>query len=84
MINNDAGFVAELTATAHAAMLARDWDRLRLILHPYVHWTAADGSRLRGRTKVMAWLQNAAPPEQPIAVEVRDGQIYRWQQPQVS
>ena len=66
---------------AHQAMLERDWEALRLMLHPYVHWTAADGSRLRGRTKVMDRLQNAAPPADPVAVELRDGQIYRWQEP---
>ena len=81
MIDDDASLVAEVTATAREAMLARDWDRLRLMLHPYLHWTAADGARLRGRTKVMAWLEHAAPPAQPIAVELRDGQIYRWQEP---
>jgi hypothetical protein len=61
-------------------MLAGDWDALRLLLHPYVHWTRADGSRLRGRTKVMEWLQDAGRPPEPSAVELRDGQIYRWQE----
>jgi hypothetical protein len=70
-----------LTRTAYQAMQAGDWDGLRLILHPYLHWTAADGSRLRGRTKVIDRLQNAAPPAEPVAVELRDGQIYRWQEP---
>jgi hypothetical protein len=73
--------VDNLTRTAYRAMQARDWDGLRLILHPYLHWTAADGSQLRGRTKVIERLQNAAPPAEPVAVELRDGQIYRWQEP---
>jgi hypothetical protein len=52
-------------------------------LHPYLQWTAADGTRLRGRTKVMARLQIAPPSAEPAAVEMRDGQIYHWQeQPQ--
>jgi len=73
--------VQDAVRAAHQAMLERDWEALRLMLYPYVHWTAADGSRLRGRTKVMDRLQNAAPPADPVAVELRDGQIYRWQEP---
>jgi hypothetical protein len=62
-------------------MLERDWKGLRLMLHPYLHWTAADGTRLRGRNNVMARLQAGASPAEPAAVELRDGQIYRWQEP---
>lgn len=62
-------------------MLERDWEGLRLMLHPYLHWAAADGTRLRGRTKVLARLRTVAPPAEPAAVELRDGQIYRWQEP---
>jgi hypothetical protein len=62
-------------------MLERDWEGLRLMLHPYLHWAAADGTQLRGRPKVLARLQTAAPPAEPAAVELRDGQIYRWQEP---
>jgi hypothetical protein len=62
-------------------MLERDWEALRLMLHPYVHWTAADGIRLRGRSNVMAQLQAGTPPVEAAAVELRDGQIYRWQEP---
>jgi hypothetical protein len=61
----DHGLVDELTRAAHEAMLARDWEGLRLILHPYLHWTAADGSWLRGRTKVIERLQNAEPLVEP-------------------
>jgi hypothetical protein len=70
--------VQDVVQAAHQAMLERDWDALRLMLHPYLHWTAADGSRLRGRIKILDWL---APPAEPVAVELRDGQIYRWQEP---
>jgi len=58
-------------------MMQRDWESLRLVLHPYLHWTAADGTRLRGRTKIMA----GTVPAEPAAVGLRDGQIYRWQEP---
>jgi hypothetical protein len=77
----DHGLVDEQTRAAYAAMQARDWDSLRLILHPYLHWTASDGSRLRGRTKIIERLQNVELPAEPAAVELRDGQIYRWQEP---
>jgi hypothetical protein len=75
------GAVDEVTRAAHQAMQQRDWDGLRLMLHPYLHWTAADGTRLRGRTKVMSRLQHLEPPREPVTVELRDGQIYRWQEP---
>jgi hypothetical protein len=68
--------VDEVTRAAYESILERDWDRLRLMLHPYLHWTAADGTRLRGRTKVIERLQHAAPPVQPVAVELRDGQSF--------
>jgi hypothetical protein len=73
--------VDDVTRAAYAAMLESDWERLRLLLHPYLHWSAADGTRLRGRTKVIERLQRVAPPVMPAAVELRDGQIYRWQEP---
>ena len=64
---------------AITAIESQDWDRLRMLLHPYLHWTAADGNTIRGRTKVLAML--AATPDavhRPSSVELRDGQIYRW------
>jgi hypothetical protein len=73
--------VDEVTLAAYESMLDRDWDRLRLMLHPYLHWSAADGTRLRGRTKVIDRLQHVGTPARPAAVELRDGQIYRWQEP---
>ena len=71
----------DVTRAAYEAMLGCDWERLRLLLHPYLHWSAADGTQLRGRTKVIERLQYAAPPVVPAAVELREGQIYRWQEP---
>lgn len=62
---------------AVAAVEQRDWDRLRPLLHPYLHWTEA-GVTIRGRTKVLAHLENAPPAGPPDAYELRDGQIYRW------
>jgi hypothetical protein len=73
--------VDDVTRAAYESMLDRDWEGLRLLLHPYLHWRAADGTQLRGRTKVIERLQHAAPPVTPTMVELRDGQIYRWQEP---
>jgi hypothetical protein len=81
MTDDDPPSVDEVVRAAHDAMLARDWNQLRLMLHPYLHWTASDGSRLRGRSKVMDRLERATPPAPPAAVELRDGQIYRWHEP---
>ena len=57
----------------------QDWDQLRLLLHPYLHWTGADGNTIRGRTKVLAMLATVpSAAVRPSSVELRDGQIYRW------
>jgi Domain of unknown function (DUF4440) len=71
----------DVVRRAHQAMLARDWEDLRVLLHPYLHWTATDGRTVRGRTKVMAMLAERDPPLWPVTVEVRDDQVYRWQEP---
>lgn len=64
---------------AHAAILAADWDALRPLLHPYLHWTDRNGKTLRGRSKVLAMLEQAAQaPAEARSIELRDGQIYRW------
>jgi hypothetical protein len=55
-----------------------DADALRLLLHPYLHWTCEDGRVLRGRRNVLAMLEQAGPPSPPSDVELRDGQVYRW------
>ena len=62
MTDRDPGVVAEVTQAAQAAMVERDWDSLRLLLHPYLHWTTADGTRVRGRVKVMELLRTGPPP----------------------
>ncbi|WP_205697903.1 hypothetical protein [Conexibacter sp. SYSU D00693] len=57
---------------------ARDWDGLRLRLHPYLHWQLPDGRVLRGRTNVLAELAKRPEAGEPARVELRDGQVYRW------
>jgi hypothetical protein len=70
----------KVVQAVYAALADRDRVRLRVLLHPYLHWTGADGVTVRGRTKVLARLDELGqPPELPAAVELRDGQIYRWQ-----
>jgi hypothetical protein len=69
----------QVVTDALEAATARDWDRLRLLLHPYLHRSISDGEALRGRTNVLSWLasrQTPLPP--PTRIELRDGQIYRW------
>jgi hypothetical protein len=70
--------VNRLVAAALVAIERQDWDRLRPTLHPYLHWTAADGARLRGRVKVLAMLATSPISAAPSDFEIRDGQIYRW------
>jgi hypothetical protein len=74
----------EVSRAAHAAMVARDWDALRLLLHPYLHWTDAAGRTIRGRVNVLAMLENSDTPDEPDSIELRDGQIYRWLEPPAS
>ena len=45
---------------------------------PYLHWEREDGTTVRGRENVLAMLAQAPVPEPPAAVELRDGQVYRW------
>jgi hypothetical protein len=59
-------------------MAARDWQRLKLKLHPYVHWTEADGTQIRGRTKLLDLLSSTESVGPPSSYEIRDGQLYRW------
>jgi hypothetical protein len=60
-----------------SAVAEQDWPRLRLLLHPYLHWTEA-GRTVRGRTKVLALLAERPAVGPPESVELRDGRIYRW------
>jgi hypothetical protein len=65
-----------LVRDALDALEHRDWARLRLILHPYIHFSAG-GTKLRGRTNVLAHVEVHGAPA-PSSYELRDGQIYRW------
>jgi hypothetical protein len=65
------------TSAAWAAMDARDWAALRPLLHPYLHWREREVD-LRGRSRVLAHLESVPTPRPPSAVEIRDGQVYRW------
>ena len=68
----------EIASRAYA-IAARDWHAVRLLLHPYPHRTGTDGRTVRGRTNVMAMLEQATDaPGPPSSVKMRDGQIYRW------
>ena len=60
------------------AIERRDWDRLRRLLHPRVHWTTAAEEQLRGRDNVIDRLSRDPPPAPPAWHELRDGQVYRW------
>jgi hypothetical protein len=81
MTDQDSPVVDEVTRTAYEAMLERDWDG---VAHAAPSVSALDNDRshsVRGHTKVMELLRAGPPPAAPIAVELRDGQIYRWQEP---
>ncbi len=62
------------------AVARGDERRLKLLLHPYLHWTTPSGVVIRGRNRVLDHLRDAAPAP-PVSVELRDGQIYRWTEP---
>jgi hypothetical protein len=61
-----------------AAIEGRDWDTLKRLLHPYLHWTGPDGQKARGRVKVLRQLGARPPSGPPARCELRDGQVYRW------
>lgn len=69
--------MAAPTAAAWNAMDSGEWDELRLLLHPYLHFTDGDVA-IRGRVKLLDHLRSHPTPKPPRSVEVRDGQVYRW------
>ena len=73
--------VDEIVRAALDGIGSRDWDTVRRVLHPYVHWTTTDGQALRGRNQVIMTVERAGTPAAPTEVELRDGQIYRWDCP---
>lgn len=64
---------ADVVDAVIAAAAARDWDTVRAHIHPYVHWNG-----IRGRTNLLALLAEEPQLDRPSSVELRDGQIYRW------
>lgn len=64
-------------AAAWNAMDVGDWEALRPLLHPYLHFTDGPVS-VRGRTQLLDHLRCHPTPRPPTSVEVRDGQVYRW------
>jgi hypothetical protein len=56
----------------------RNWERLRRLLHPEVHWTTAVEEHLLGPTAVIDRLAGDPPPAPPAFHELRDGRIIRW------
>lgn len=60
------------------AIERRDWNRLRSLLHPSVHWTTAVEEQLHGPDDVIARLADDPPPAPPSYHELRDGLMLRW------
>jgi hypothetical protein len=64
-------------AAAWAAIDSGEWDVVRRLLHPHLHFT--DGRvTLRGCKQVLEHLRSHPTPKPPAAVETRDGRLYRW------
>jgi hypothetical protein len=69
---------ADVVDRALASRRDGDEEGFRLVLHPYLHWTTANGAEVRGRRNVLAMLAGREVLGPPSSVELRDGQIYRW------
>jgi hypothetical protein len=69
--------VDDVVRHAIEAMRGRDWETLRPLVHPYVHWTDAGGTTRRGRTRLMASLVDTTGSDVLEVDEIRDGQLYR-------
>jgi hypothetical protein len=69
----------EVIADALEAASTGDWEKVKLLLHPYLHWNRSDGVVKRGRRNVLRWLASRpAALGPPARFELRDGQIYNW------
>jgi hypothetical protein len=66
------------TTRAWDLMERQEWHDVRGLLHPHLRWQDGD-LVLRGRTQVLEHLAGHPTPKPPTAVEIRDGQVYRWQ-----
>ena len=60
------------------AIERRNWDRLRRLLHPDVHWTTAIEEHLHGPGAVIALLSDDPPPAPPAYHELSEGLVIRW------
>ena len=69
--------LAPPTALAWNAMDSGEWSDLAPLLHPYLRFTDGD-TALRGRNNVLTYLRSHPTPKPPAAVEIRDGQVFRW------
>jgi hypothetical protein len=65
---------------AAAAIERRDWNALKPLLHPYLHWRRFDGRVIQGRTRVLAYLAKSRTVRLGAVGELRDGQVYRCQE----
>lgn len=59
---------------AVAAIEREDWEALKPLLHPYLHW----GDGHKGRSRLLDHLRAGGELGPPLDGELRDGQIYRW------
>lgn len=57
---------------------ARDWEELKRLLDPEVHWTTAIEDQLHGPDAVAKAFEHDPPPAPPSWHEVKDGLIVRW------
>jgi hypothetical protein len=62
------------------AFRRREWDALRPLLQPYLHWTDSSGATIRGRSKVMPRLAEQPRVPETRWYELRDGQVYRGEE----
>src|SRR5262245_32118545 len=76
--------VDAVVRSAIGAIGNRDWGTLRPLLHPYMRWTCPDGWTIRGRSQVLTFLVDRHGIGPPVSHELRDGQIYRWVEDQMS
>lgn len=67
----------DLVRAVLAAVADGPLEGVRLLLHPYLHWTE-HGVTVRGRRQVLNLLATRSVLEPPVRVELRDGQLYRW------
>lgn len=60
------------------AIERRDWERLRSLLDPDIHWMTAVEEDLHGPDAVIDRLSRDPPPAPPSYHELRRGLVCRW------